>query len=343
MKISKVIRCFILALFIIFMQNTEAKVIIKINEPNKIPQIINSNNNTLQPFNSQDSIIPDTVLKLIKTTNGDEILGKITSINPKETTVLLMDGRTIIIPSYLIQSIESAPNHQVKNGEFFYPNPHPSRYFYTPSALPMNKGELYLQSMYFLTMQVQYGVTKNLSLGFVTSIIGLPILGTAKYSFKLNKINTIAIGGQFGSLSWASPSTQIGTGFASYTLGNKEENITIAGGFFSNSNLQTVVDKQAYFDQNTQTYHPEVTHEERKTDYYQAYSMCGNKRLSKNMSLMAEFWYLPYSKVFFGGPCLRLFNNKKATFDFGVWIATANQIKTKIPFPVFSYTYKFDK
>ena len=286
-----------------------------------------------------DSIQPDSVLKLFKTTNGDEIIGRIQAINPKETTILLQDGRTVVVPSYMIKSIEVAPSTQIKDGEFFYPNPHPSRYFYTPTALPMNKGELYIQSIYFLTMQIQYGVTKNLSVGFSTTIAGLPILGTAKYSFPINKNNTFALGGQFGSLSYASPTTRLGTGFACFTHGNAEGNITAAGGFFSNSRMKYI----QHYDTIFHAWIDDPNIKKRVTDYSPAFSICGNKRLSKNISIMGEFWYLSKSKIFFGGPCLRLFNNKKATYDFGVWIISANNFKTSFPMPVFSYSYKFDK
>ena len=207
----------------------------------------------------------------------------------------------------------------------------------------MNKGELYIQSIYYLTMQIQYGVTKNLSLGFSTTIAGLPILGTAKYSFPINKNNTFALGGQFGSLSYASPTTRLGTGFACFTHGDAEGNITAAGGFFSNSRIKQFTISEGYFDAATNKWVDPTFEKRRITDYSPAFSICGNKRLSKNISVMGEFWYLTKSKILFGGPCLRLFNNKKATYDFGVWLISTNNFNTTFPMPVFSYTYKFDK
>jgi hypothetical protein len=74
-------------------------------------------------------------------------------------------------------------------------------------------------------------------------------------------------------------------------------------------------------------------------------SLSGNQRLSRNLSLMGELWYLPEVGLFFGGPCLRIFNNnkRKSSFDVGIWSIAASGTGGTPIIPVVGYTYKFEK
>ena len=198
-----------------------------------------------------------------------------------------------------------------------FPNPHPSRYFYTPSAIPMDKGEVYIQSVYGLAYQVQFGVTENFSIGATTTLLATPLALTAKYSIKIDEKNTLAFGGLAGIVGWGTQ-TNLGIGFGAFTHGTKESNVTFAAGY-------------AWIN----------TKEDNGGGNSPVMSLSGNQRLSKNLSLMGELWYLPEAGVFFGGPCFRLYKSKKSSFDFGIWCIG---VEDKNPFiPVVGYTYNFVK
>jgi hypothetical protein len=202
-----------------------------------------------------------------------------------------------------------AQNSTKINGSYTFKNPHPSRYFYSPTALPMEKNELYIQSVYFLTAQVQYGITENFSAGITTSFLLSPIAITAKYSMKLDDKNHFAIGGLAGSLSWIDNESYLGLGFASYTYGTAESNITLAAGAaqIMDSDLGYVLNAGAH------------------------------KRLSKHVSIMGEVWYLPEEELIIGGPFLRMYFNKTSCWDLGIVVIQ------DIALPAFSYTYKFNQ
>jgi hypothetical protein len=229
----------------------------------------------------------------------------------------LQNGKMLFIPAYAVKSIRklSSSTFFIK-GKPVFPNPHPSRYFYTPSAIPMDKGEVYIQSVYGVAYQVQFGVTENFSIGATTSLLATPVALTAKYSIKIDEKNTLAFGGLAGIVGWGTE-TNLGIGFGAFTHGTKESNVTFAAGYAWINTKNSGGGNSPVM------------------------SLSGNQRLSKNLSLMGELWYLPEAGVFFGGPCFRLYKSKKSSFDFGIWCIG---VEDKNPFiPVVGYTYNFVK
>jgi len=260
---------------------------------------------------------PDSGLVVLSTNSDEEFVGTIVSEDAREVSIRLQNGKMLIIPAYTVKSIRklSSSTFFIK-GKPVFPNPHPSRYFYTPSAIPMDKGEVYIQSVYGLAYQVQFGVTENFSIGATTTLLATPLALTAKYSIKIDEKNTLAFGGLAGIVGWGTQ-TNLGIGFGAFTHGTKESNVTFAGGYaWSNT-------------KNSGGGNSPVM------------SLSGNQRLSKNLSLMGELWYLPEAGVFFGGPCFRLYKSKKSSFDFGIWCIGVEDKNPLIP--VVGYTYNFVK
>jgi hypothetical protein len=286
--------------------------------------------------NSEPKTTSDSALVMLTTNSGENFVGYIVSEDPREVTIRLIDSNKLLsIPTYTVKSIKPATKESVINGKVIYPNPHPSRYFYTPSALPMDKGEIYIQTVYFAAYQVQVGITDRFSLGATTTIVGTPLALTTKYSIPINEKNTLAVGGLAGFVGWGTQ-VSLGIGFGTYTYGTKESNITFGAGlgWIRDGDLDS-----SRYTQNGVISYPTYA----ETNSTGIFSIAGNKRISKNLSLMGEFWVVPSSGVVFGGPCLRLYNNKKSSFDFGIWgIGGLNEGITPLV-PVFSYTFKFEK
>jgi hypothetical protein len=260
---------------------------------------------------------PDSGLVVLSTNSDEEFVGTIVSEDAREVSIRLQNGKMLIIPAYTVKSVRklSSSTFFIK-GKPVFPNPHPSRYFYTPSAIPMDKGEIYIQSVYGVAYQVQFGVTENFSIGATTTIVATPVALTAKYSIKIDEKNTLAFGGLAGIVGWGTE-TNLGIGFGAFTHGTKESNLTIAGGYAWINTKNSGGGNSPVM------------------------SLSGNQRLSKNLSLMGELWYLPEAGVFFGGPCFRLYKSKKSSFDFGIWCIG---VEDKNPFiPVVGYTYNFVK
>jgi len=268
--------------------------------------------------NKEQKSRPDTGLVVLSVNSGEEFVGTIVSEDAREVSIRLQNGKMLIIPAYTVKSIRKLSASTLLKGKPVFANPHPSRYFYTPSAIPMDKGEVYIQTLYAVAYQVQFGVTENFSIGATTTIVGTPLALTAKYSIKLDEKNTLAFGGLAGIVGWGTR-TNLGIGFGAFTHGTKESNVTIAGGY------AWIKEKNSGGGNSP------------------VMSLSGNQRLSKNLSLMGELWYLPEVGVFFGGPCFRLYNNKKSSFDLGIWSIAATGTGGTPIIPVVGYTYKFEK
>ena len=270
--------------------------------------------------NKEQKSRPDSGLVVLLTNSDEEFVGTIVSEDAREVSIRLQNGKLLIIPAYTIKSTRKLSSSTLIKGKPVFANPHPSRYFYTPSAIPMDKGEVYIQSVYFLAYQVQFGVTENFSIGATTTLLATPLALTAKYSIKIDEKNTLAFGGLAGIVGWGTQ-TNLGIGFGAFTHGTKESNVTFAAGY-------------AWVN----------TKEDNGGGNSPMMSLSGNQRLSKNLSLMGELWYLPEVGVFFGGPCFRLYKSKKSSYDFGIWRLGINEAHKTVPFiPVFGYTYKFEK
>ena len=270
--------------------------------------------------NKEQKSRPDSGLVVLLTNSDEEFVGTIVSEDAREVSIRLQNGKLLIIPAYTIKSTRKLSSSTLIKGKPVFANPHPSRYFYTPSAIPMDKGEVYIQSVYGLAYQVQFGVTENFSIGATTTLLATPLALTAKYSIKIDEKNTLAFGGMAGIVGWGTQ-TNLGIGFGAFTHGTKESNVTFAAGY-------------AWVN----------TKEDNGGGNSPMMSLSGNQRLSKNLSLMGELWYLPEVGVFFGGPCFRLYKSKKSSYDFGIWRLGINEAHKTVPFiPVFGYTYKFEK
>jgi hypothetical protein len=108
-------------------------------------------------------------------------------------------------------------------------NEHDSRYFFAPSAYNLRKGELYYNTVYFLLHDIQYGVDDHFSVGFGTSVIGLPIYLTPKVSIPLGKKSAIAIGdmlifGTYGTDAFGN------LAYGVFSTGGPNVNVTLGAG-----------------------------------------------------------------------------------------------------------------
>jgi hypothetical protein len=112
------------------------------------------------------------------------------------------------------------------------PGQHKSRYFFSPSAYNLEKGELYYNTLYFLVHDLQYGITDQFSMGMGTTIIGFPFYVTPKFTMPLNQKSAMALGdmlivGTYGTRF---------TGnllYLTYTRGNAYSNFTVGAGFLT--------------------------------------------------------------------------------------------------------------
>jgi hypothetical protein len=108
---------------------------------------------------SAEDLQPDQKV-IISLDNGEQYSGKF----------IRRDGESIVIQSsagefsLLISKIKSIRIDNYE-GKYSFANPSDTRYFFGPSAIPLDKGKGYYQNIFLLFNFVNYGITENFSIG----------------------------------------------------------------------------------------------------------------------------------------------------------------------------------
>ena len=285
--------------------------------------------NQLYGQNHNESL--DSVI-ILELNDGTLIQGKVESVNNKEITLNHKEKGQLVIPKYTVKTQRLAQPEDFVRGRLVHRNPHPSRYFYSPSALPMKKNTGYINASYFTVYQGQFGLTNKLSVGITATLFLQPMLINAKWSEKITDKVHVSFGGQVGRLWWGDDAV-VSLAFGNVTFGDAEENITVNLGYGSRSKDKNGIGVSSF---------------------------CMNKRLSEGISLVGEFFYIDgkaMDPIVMGGPGIRIYTGKKAAWDIGVMvfrqenkydvfdysqqkIIQKKELNLLFPLPFFGVTYK---
>ena len=89
--------------------------------------------------------------------DGTTIIGTFIKDEAGNIYITELDGKETYIPSVMVAQIHEVTADNIKNGEYWFPNLHDSRYFFSPSAFGLKQGEGYFSHSYWLLWQAQYG------------------------------------------------------------------------------------------------------------------------------------------------------------------------------------------
>lgn len=171
-------------------------------------------------------------LYIIIKSNGVEYIGYLLQDDGREVLIETQKLGKVYIPKADIK--EMRPLNEEKeliDDEFKPNNPFSTRYSFTTNALPVKKGENY----YMLNLygpEFHFAVSNRFNIGVMSSWIGSPIGVAVKYTIPTQneKINysvgsILATSGYFMNFSRFG-----GLHFANVTFGDRDKNITFAGG-----------------------------------------------------------------------------------------------------------------
>ena len=180
------------------------------------------------PLNKVKSITRHTGdLYCILTTNDDKTFtGLIVSQNEKEVTLKTESLGDLVISNAKIKDIKIVEKEEIINGKYFFPNPHPTRYFFGPSAIPLKKGEGYFQNVWVFANSVQIGITDHFSMGG-GMVIPILFFVTPKFGYKVADYVHVGGGAIIASTISTSFSFGVAAAYGSVTLGNNENNFTL--------------------------------------------------------------------------------------------------------------------
>jgi hypothetical protein len=168
---------------------------------------------------------------IITKNDGVTYVGEIVYENAREVFIKTKKTGDIIIPKYEIKSIVKARESEInQEGEFVQSEVFSTRYFITTNAIPINKGDSYI--LWNLHgPDFQFGLGKNVGVGVMSTWVGMPIIGTLKYSFSKNEKLHYGFGLLAGTGSWALPEWGMALPFGILTLGDRKNNINFSAGY----------------------------------------------------------------------------------------------------------------
>jgi hypothetical protein len=281
--------------------------------------------------------LTDSQYCLVTTSDGKKFTGLYVSQDEKEIVINTDDLGLLRIANDKIREIKLAEKEQIVLGKYFFPNPHPTRYLYGPSAIPLEKGEGYFQNTYILSNSVNIGLSDNFSMGGGI-VIPFMFFVTPKFGFKVAKNVHLGGGLLFATNISTEFSVGLGVGYGVLTLGSNEHNFTLGTGwgFF----------KDEVYNSTTQTSKYEWQLNKRPI-----ITVSGATRIAPKVSIVSENWFFPtkeytsyysenysykYSSVFSLG--FRIMGEKHS-FDFALVLPNFEDEVIGIPF--LGYAFKF--
>lgn len=168
----------------------------------------------------------NTISHKIVKQNGVAFIGKIISQDAREILLDTQEIGLVYIPKHEIKEIIILDEGEKYDGGGLFS----TRYFLTTNGFPVKKGENYIQWNIF-GPDFQFGVADNFGLGIMTSWVGLPIIGTAKYSRQIADKVSGGVGFLGGTGSWAFPRYGLLLPFGFLTFGDRVNNINFTAGY----------------------------------------------------------------------------------------------------------------
>jgi small nuclear ribonucleoprotein (snRNP)-like protein len=253
---------------------------------------------------------------IVKMKNGDEFRGVIVKKDEQTVTLKTENGELNLIASN-VKSIENDTN----TGKFRFTNPHDTRYFFGPSGIPIRKRKGYYQNVLLTTNFVNYGITRNVSIGggfeFISTVLGNPIwFLTPKVGFDISK-NVHAAGGVI--LAGFALEGTASLGYGVFTLGGSEHNLTVGGGYGFMSG---------------------------EFSKYPAIMICGTTRPANSIALLTENYAIPDNSgdySYFGIHGIRILSPKNS-FDIGAIVSPIfSGFIPALPFVGYARSFKRNK
>jgi hypothetical protein len=183
--------------------------------------------------------IPQDAAKLyvVKMNDDNEFVGSIVSQNAEVVVLKTASLGEITIQKKNIRSINPLEKGQVVGGQYWFENPHTTRYFFGANAYNLRRGEGYYQNTWIFLNQVSYGVTNNITIGagiiplFIFAGASTPVWITPKVAFPIVKDKVNAGAGAFLGTVIGEEDSGFGLVYGSATFGPRDRNISFGIGY----------------------------------------------------------------------------------------------------------------
>jgi len=213
--------------------------------------------------------------------DGVKFVGEIISQDAREILIRTETIGEVYVPKHEVKEIRLITKEHLKSKKYVDEELFATRYFITTNGLPIKKGENYmLWNLY--GPDFQFGVAKNFGVGVMTSWMAIPVLANAKYSLRLNEKNSIALGAIAGTGSWAFPEFGLLLPFASYTIGDRFNNLTFSTGY-----------GLVFYEESLYNYRTDQTETWNYSEGRILLSLAGMVKITPKMSLVFDSFIMP--------------------------------------------------
>ena len=183
---------------------------------------------------TSDSTVSDSAGEWeIVMVSGSQFIGRIISEDEKSIRIITNDLGEIEL---LKASIKSREKLSINSSGVYWPKNHQAyRHFLTPTAIPIDKGDINYQNTWIFFNSITAGITKNISVdvGIIPFFlfgdeVPSPIWITPKVNFEVVKDGLYLGGGALiGTVSENSQSYGFGYFYGTSTFGDRDRNISI--------------------------------------------------------------------------------------------------------------------
>lgn len=184
-----------------------------------------------------DSLEKTEQIYRVETSEGTVLFGTLLSETKTEVVLDARQVGEVTVERGTIESMEKISGDRLRNGEYWFPNPQSTRYFFGTNALGLPKGEGYYQNTWIFLNNVNYGLSNNVSIGagtvpvFLFGASAFPVWVLPKVSISTPQKNLHLAGGAlFGGVL----GTDSGTGGLLYgvsTVGSRDHNASLGVGY----------------------------------------------------------------------------------------------------------------
>ena len=178
----------------------------------------------------------------VETREGTVYIGTLVRENDEAVVIATNDGAEVRVLRDDIRDFARVDPRRIRNGVYWFENPHATRYFFAPTGIGLRGGRGYYQNTWVFFNNVNVGVTDRFSVGagvVPTFLFGggaFPAWVLPKFSFSSPSGTAhLTVGGALGGIVGGGFDSDDGTTFGIFytagTLGGYDDNLTVGVGY----------------------------------------------------------------------------------------------------------------
>lgn len=200
-----------------------------------LPAVVGAQRTTLDAVKLGDT----TVVHTLQLRDGSSVVGRIVALTADSVHMQLQSG-SITVARRDVMEVREARRDRVRDGRYWFENPHASRLLFSPTAFPLEKGTGYFSDIYLFFVGMQWAVGDRFSFGAGMSLFPAEDFSDNLFYItpKLTVVDApkfkLSVGGFLGWLGAAAGSGESGSlgilyGVAS--TGTRDSNLSFGLGY----------------------------------------------------------------------------------------------------------------